>query len=86
MVGLTENAAFAATPAEQVRILIAQAGSGPEKVHAVAAVYINVFGASHAASLENQLRLLVFDSVTATLWQALRTAASRPALPAGASC
>lgn len=70
--GLTENVAFAATPAERVRHLIEQAGSGPEKVHAVAVVCTNVFGAPHAASAESQLDLPVFDSVAATLWHALR--------------
>jgi maleate isomerase len=67
--GLTENIDFAATPAERVRQLIEQAGSGD--VEGVAVVCTNVFGAPHVVEMESQLGVPVFDSVAATLWQAL---------------
>jgi maleate isomerase len=70
--GLTENTDFAATSAERVRQLIEQAGSGD--VHGVAVVCTNVFGAPHVVEVENQLGVPVFDSVAATLWQALHVA------------
>jgi maleate isomerase len=70
--GLTENTEFAAAPAEQVRQLIERAGSGD--IHGVAVVCTNVFGAPHVVEMENQLGVPVFDSVAATLWQALRVA------------
>jgi maleate isomerase len=68
--GLTENTDFAVAPAQRVRQLIEQAGSGD--VHAVAVVCTNVYGAPHVVDVENQLGIPVFDSVAATLWQALR--------------
>ncbi|WP_067679562.1 GAF domain-containing protein [Nocardia miyunensis] len=68
--GLTENTDFATTPAQRVRQLIEQAGAGD--VHAVAVVCTNVYGAPHVVDMENELGVPVFDSVAATLWQALR--------------
>jgi maleate isomerase len=70
--GLMENIDFAAAPAERVRQLIAQAGSGD--VDGVAVVCTNVFGAPHVVDMENQLGVPVFDSVAVTLWQALHVA------------
>jgi maleate isomerase len=69
---LTENTDFASAPAQRVRQLIEQAGSGD--VHGVAVVCTNVFGATHVADMEAQLGVPVFDSVAATLWQALQMA------------
>ncbi|HYZ20663.1 MAG TPA: GAF domain-containing protein [Rhodopila sp.] len=76
--GLTENIDFAAAPAERVRQLIEQAGSG--QVHAVAVVCTNVSGAPHVVDVENRLGVPVFDSVAATLWQALRVAGASSAI------
>ena len=76
--GLTENTDFAATPAERVRQLIEQAGSGD--VHGVAVVCTNVFGAPHVVDVETQLGVPVFDSVAATLWQALHVAGASSAI------
>jgi maleate isomerase len=77
--GLTENSDFAAMPGQRVRQLIEQAGSG--EVHAVAVVCTNVFGAPHVAEMEKQLGVPVFDSVAATLWQALQTAGTSSVIP-----
>lgn len=70
--GLTENTEFASVPAAEIRQLIEQAGS--DDVHAVAVVCTNVSGAPHVACAEERLGIPVFDSVAATLWQALRVA------------
>lgn len=73
--GLTDNLAFGRTAPERIRTLITDAARGD--VHAVAVVCTNVHGAVHAAPLEHELGIPVFDSVTATLWKALDVAGSQ---------
>jgi maleate isomerase len=70
--GLTENTAFAAVPAERVRQLISSASAGQPQ--AVAVVCTNVGGAPEVAALEPELGMPVFDSVAATLWKTLEPA------------
>jgi maleate isomerase len=77
--GLTENIDFAAAPAGRVRQLIEEAGAG--EVDGVAVVCTNVFGAPHVAELEDRLGVPVFDSVAATLWQALHLAGASSVVP-----
>ena len=77
--GLTRNADFGAAPAPRIRRLIEEAGAGD--VHAVAVVCTNVYGAPHVADLEDRLGVPVFDSVSATVWQALRVGGAPSAIP-----
>ncbi|MFE3515277.1 GAF domain-containing protein [Streptomyces sp. NPDC059166] len=77
--GTDDNEAFARIPASDVAAQIERAAR--DDVHAVAVVCTNVHGAQLADPLEQRLGLPVFDSVTATLWKALRLAGVAPALP-----
>ncbi|MEV0598733.1 GAF domain-containing protein [Streptomyces sp. NPDC050315] len=76
--GISENEAFARVPEPEVARQIEAAA--PD-AHAVAVVCTNVYGARPAADLEPALGIPVFDSVAATLWQALDLAGAHPALP-----
>ncbi len=68
---------YAAIPAETTRGMIREvAGAGPE---AVAAVCTNFNGADHAAPLEAETGIPVFDSVAVALWGALVLAGVDPA-------
>lgn len=83
--GISENEAFARVPQPEVaRQIEAAAGNvradKHAAVHAVAVVCTNVYGARPAADLEPALGIPVFDSVAATLWQALDLAGAHPAL------
>ncbi|MFM9370659.1 GAF domain-containing protein [Streptomyces sp. Da 82-17] len=77
--GISENEAFARVPQPDVARQIEAAAA--DDAHAVAVVCTNVYGARPAAELEPALGVPVFDSVTATLWQALDLAGAHPALP-----
>ncbi|MDI3387726.1 GAF domain-containing protein [Streptomyces sp. B-S-A8] len=86
--GISENEAFARVPerdvARQIEAAAAAgdtAGGAAGDAHAVAVVCTNVYGARPAAELEPALGIPVFDSVAATLWQALDLADAHPALP-----
>ncbi|MDT9689027.1 aspartate/glutamate racemase family protein [Streptomyces sp. P9(2023)] len=78
--GVSDNEAFARIPEAEVARQIEEAAAG--SVHAVAVVCTNVYGAGAAAGLEEALGVPVFDSVAATLWQALDLAGAHPALGA----
>jgi maleate isomerase len=67
--GISDNAAFADVGADEIRRLVAPVAA--EQPHAVAIVCTNVFGAPLVAELERRHGVPVFDSVSATLWQAL---------------
>ncbi|WP_327246808.1 GAF domain-containing protein [Streptomyces sp. NBC_01320] len=77
--GISDNEAFARIPAADVARQIEAAAPG---MHAVAVVCTNVYGADAARQLEPALGIPVFDSVTATLWQALRLASPDTGVPA----
>ena len=68
--GIADNDAFAAVPpsdlASAARVL------ARDGIDALAIVCTNLYGAGLAAALEDELRVPVFDSVTATFWHALR--------------
>jgi len=76
--GLTENLDFATAPADRVRRLIEDAGA--DGAQAIAVVCTNVFGAPHVVDVEKLLGIPVFDSVAATVWQALRVGGAPSAI------
>lgn len=74
--GISDNEAFGRVAPEQVA---AQVRAVAPEAQAVAVVCTNVAGAGIVAGLEAELGIPVLDSVTVTLWQALRFAgATRP--------
>ncbi|MFJ6562057.1 GAF domain-containing protein [Streptomyces sp. NPDC091412] len=77
--GISDNEAFARVPEGEVARQVRGAARGD--AHAVAVVCTNVHGAGVAEQLEQELKLPVFDSVTATLWKSLDLAGAAPALP-----
>lgn len=77
--GLSKNTDFAAASEARIRRLIEDAAAGD--VHAVAVVCTNVYAAPYVADLEARLGVPVFDSVTATLWHALRVGGAPSAIP-----
>lgn len=76
--GVSDNEAFARIPETDVTRQIEKAAR--DDAHAVAVVCTNVYGAGAAPGLEESLGVPVFDSVAATLWQALDLAGAHPAL------
>jgi maleate isomerase len=72
--GLADNDAFAAAGAAEISAQVRTVADGS---HAVAIMCTNVFGADLVADLERELQIPVFDSVAASLWEALRLAGSR---------
>lgn len=75
--GITDNAAFGYVDAGTLRQLVYQAAGSAQ---AVAVACTGLRAAPLAAGLEAALGVPVFDSVAATLWQALRLAGSEVAL------
>ncbi|WP_223205874.1 maleate cis-trans isomerase family protein [Streptomyces xanthii] len=74
--GEDDNEAFARIPAADVARQVEAAAT--DGAQAVAVVCTNVHGAFEAERLEQALDIPVFDSVTATLWNALRLAGAAP--------
>jgi len=67
--GITDNESFARVSPDRIRRLVTCSAEG--NAQAVAVVCTNVCAAPAIAGLEQQLGILVLDSVTVTLWKAL---------------
>jgi maleate isomerase len=70
--GIADNDAFAAVPPSDLASAARVLARG--RIDALAIVCTNLYGAGLAATLEDELGVLVFDSVTATFWHALHAA------------
>lgn len=76
--GIDDNEAFARVPSSDV---VEQVHKVATEAHACAVLCTNVHGAEVAAELEDELGVPVFDSVSTTLWHALRLAGVTAPVP-----